>query len=204
MTTPTIHLSAGIQGKNDLYKTLDSFINLDRIVGELVLEWNCGTGRKCIMKRIILLSGFVVAILAVGVVVARANVRGWNGCTRHGWGHGRASAYLAHELNLNAAQKQQVQSMWQAERPTVSGLIHEFAAENKEMDQATANGNLDKEKVEEIAGRQGATLSKLLIEKENFKTKVYTSVLTPEQRVKADKLQSRWYEHLDQIGKRME
>ena len=63
--------------------------------------------------------------------------------------------YVAHELNLSNAQKQQIRSMWQAERPAVSGLIQEFAAESKEMDQATANGNLDESKVQEIAARQG-------------------------------------------------
>ena len=72
------------------------------------------------------------------------------------------------------------------------------------MDQATANGNLDEGKVQDIAARQGVTLSKLLVEKEHFKTRVYSSVLNPEQRTKADKLQSQWHERLDHIGKVME
>jgi hypothetical protein len=94
--------------------------------------------------------------------------------------------------------------MWQTERPAVSVLVHEFAAESKEMDKATAKGNLDESKVQEIAARQGVTLSKLLVEKEHFKMKIYTSVLNPEQRIRADKLQSHWHERLDHIGKGME
>ena len=112
--------------------------------------------------------------------------------------------YVAHELNLSNEQKQQIRSMWQTERPTVSGLLQEFAAENKEMDQASAKGNLDESKVQEIATRQGATVAKLLVEKEHFKTKIYTTVLNPEQRTKADALQSRWHERLDHITQRME
>jgi Spy/CpxP family protein refolding chaperone len=112
--------------------------------------------------------------------------------------------YVAHELNLRDAQRQQIRSLWQAERPAVSGLIQEFAAESREMDQATANGNFDEGRVQQIAAQQGATVSKLLVEKEHFTTKVYTSVLSPEQRTKADKLQSRWHERLDHIGGGME
>jgi Spy/CpxP family protein refolding chaperone len=112
--------------------------------------------------------------------------------------------YVVHELNLSNAQQRQIRSLWQAERPAVSGLIQEFAAENREMDQATANGKSNESRVQEIAARQGTTLSKLLVEKEHFTTKIYASVLSPEQRTKADKLQSRWHERLDHIGGGME
>jgi Spy/CpxP family protein refolding chaperone len=78
--------------------------------------------------------------------------------------------------------------------------VHELAAEGKEMDQATAKGNLDEGKVQEIATRQGATVAKLLVEKEHFKSKIYATVLTPEQRTRADELQSRWHDRLDRMG----
>ncbi|MGA8731154.1 MAG: Spy/CpxP family protein refolding chaperone [Terracidiphilus sp.] len=156
------------------------------------------------MKRVAIWSCVAVLLGVTAVAVARANVRGWHGCPGHRWGHFGAMGFVAHELNLTDVQKQQIRSMWQAERPAVSGLVQEFSAESKEMDQATANGNLDESKVQEIATRQGITLSKLLVEKEHFKTKIYASVLNPEQRTKADKLQSQWHERLDHIGKGME
>lgn len=156
------------------------------------------------MKRTITLLCAAALLVVAGVVVARANVRGWQGCARHRWGHWGAAAYLGHELNLSNPQKQQIRSMWQTERPVISELIQEFAAESREMDHATANGNLDENKLNEIAARQGTTLSKLIIEKEHFKAKIYTSVLTPEQRAKADQLESSWHERLDQFGKGME
>jgi hypothetical protein len=77
----------------------------------------------------------------------------------------------------------------------VSGLV---------MDRARASGDLDESKVQEIATRQGVSLSKLLVEKEHFKTNIYASVLNPGQRTKADKLQSQWHDRLDHIGKGME
>ena len=155
------------------------------------------------MKRIAIWSCVAVLLGLTGVAVALANARGWRGCAGHRWGHFGPMSYVAHELNLSDVQEQQIRSMWQAESPTVSVLVQEFSAESKEMDQASANGNSDESKVQEIAARQGVTLSKLLVEKEHFQTKVYASVLNPEQRSKADKLQSQWHEHLDHIGKGM-
>lgn len=157
------------------------------------------------MKRIVLWSslGLVIVIATAGVLIARADVRhGWcgHGWAHHGWAGPGPLGYIAHELDLNDSQRQQIRSMWDAEKPTVSSLVQEFAAESKEMDSATANGNLDESKVQEIAGRQGATVAKLLVEKERFRAKVYATVLTPEQRTKADELQARWHDRLSHIG----
>ena len=156
------------------------------------------------MKRIVIWSCVAVLVVAAGVAIARADVRGWHGCFRHGWGHFGPMRYVAHELNLNDAQRKQIGSMWDSEKPAVSGLVHELAAESKEMDAATAQGNLDEGKVQEIASRQGATIAKLLVEKEHFKSKIYTTVLTPEQRKKADTLQSRWHERMDRMSDKLQ
>jgi Spy/CpxP family protein refolding chaperone len=156
------------------------------------------------MRRIAIWSCAAVLLAVAGVAIARANARGGNGCFAYREGRFGVIGYVARELNLSDAQKQQIRSMWRTERPAVSGLLQEFAAEDKEMDQATAEGNLDESKAQEIATRQGATLAKLLLEKEHFKTKIYATVLNPEQRNKANALQSRWDQRLDRIGKRME
>jgi Spy/CpxP family protein refolding chaperone len=112
--------------------------------------------------------------------------------------------YISHELNLNDTQRQQIESMWHTEKPAISELLHELAAEGKEMDEATAKGNLDEGKLQEIASRQGETIAKLLVEKEHFKSKIYTTVLTPEQRTKADELQSRWHDRLDHMTDKLQ
>ena len=155
------------------------------------------------MKQIAIWSCAVLLVVA-GIAIAGATVPGWHAYPSHRWGHIGAMGYVAHELDLSDAQRQQIRSLWQTERPTVSGLVQEFAAESKEMDRATANGKFDESSVQEIASRQGATLSKLLVEKEHFTTTIYTSVLNPDQRTKADKMQSRWHDRLDHIGGGME
>jgi Spy/CpxP family protein refolding chaperone len=154
------------------------------------------------MKRIIIWSCAALLVVVAGVVIARADARGWHGCSGHRWGHHFGPmGYVAHELKLSDTQRQQVESMWQTEKPAISGLVHELAAESKEMDAATAQGNLDEAKVQEIAGRQGATVAKLSVEKEHFKSKIYATVLNPQQRTKADELQSRWHDRLDHMGR---
>jgi Spy/CpxP family protein refolding chaperone len=157
------------------------------------------------MKRVVIWSCVAVLVVAAGVVFARADVRGWRGCVGHRWGHHFGPmGYVAHELDLNDTQRKQIRSMWDSEKPAVSGLVHELAFESKEMDAATAQGNLDESKVQEIASRQGATIAKLLVEKEHFKSKIYATVLTPEQRKKADTLQSRWHERIDRMSSRLQ
>jgi Spy/CpxP family protein refolding chaperone len=94
--------------------------------------------------------------------------------------------------------------MWEAERPTVKSLLQELASEGKEMVSATAQGNFDESRVQAIAAGQGETVAKLLVEKERFKSKVYTTVLTPEQRTKADELQKKWQSRLNHIAARIE
>jgi Spy/CpxP family protein refolding chaperone len=106
-------------------------------------------------------------------------------------------------LNLSDAQKAQIKSMWEAERPTVASLVQEMAFEGKEMDSATAQGTLDDSKVQAIASRQGETIAKLLVEKERLKSKIYITVLNPEQRTKADELQKAWHSRLDRVAFRI-
>jgi Spy/CpxP family protein refolding chaperone len=153
------------------------------------------------MKRIAIWSGAVVLVVVLGVVIAAADVHEKYGWPGHRWGHFGPMGYVAHELKLSDGQKDQIHTMWQTERPVIFEMVHEFATESKEMDEANAKGNLDESKVHEIATRQGETVAKLLVEKEHFKQKIYSSVLTPEQRTKADELQSRWHERMDLMSK---
>lgn len=156
------------------------------------------------MRRIAIGSCVALFLVVAGVAIAGTNVRGWHSCAGHRWGRFGPMGYVAHRLDLSHAQRQQIRSMWQTERPTVAALVQEFSAESKEMGQATANGAFDENKVQEIAARQGITLSKVLVEKEHFKSRIYTSVLNPDQRTKADRLLSQWHERLDHLGKGLE
>jgi Spy/CpxP family protein refolding chaperone len=142
----------------------------------------------------------VAVVLFSSLLSIAVGVRSWR---RWGYGCGRAGrlGYIARRLDLSRGQRQQIRSMWQTEKPAVFLLVHEFASENGEMQAATTNGQVDDAKAQEIAARQGVTVAKLLMEKVHFQSKIYTTVLNPEQRTKADALLSRQQHWLDRIGR---
>lgn len=154
-------------------------------------------------KRIVFWSGITALVVIAGIAIAGAEAhRGWYGHSwaRRGWHGPLAMGYISHQLNLSQTQRKEIRSMWDAEKPAVSSLVAEFASEDKEMDQAVAGGTPDEGKVQEIAARESATVSKLLVERARLQSKIYSTVLTPEQRTRADKLQERWHDRLARIG----
>src|SRR5258705_4256847 len=158
---------------------------------------------EVVMKRFIIWSTVALLLVAIGIIVARADGSGRHGWGGRGWSHHGPLGYLAHELNLTDAQKSQIKSMWEAERPTVASLVQELVSEGKEMDSVTAQGSLDESKVQTIADRQGETIARLVVEQERVKAKVHATVLNPEQRTKADQLQKKWRSRLDYVAARI-
>ena len=84
----------------------------------------------------------------------------------------------------------------------MASLVTELASESKEMDAATKR-SADDAQIQTIASRQGATITKLLLEKQHFKSRVYAEILTPEQRLKAEELEKKWSAHLDRFADRI-
>lgn len=156
------------------------------------------------MKRITIGAAVVAALVLAIFVVVRADARGPRGWCGHRWGRPGPWSYLAHELKLSDAQKAQIQTLWQTERPTLSTRLHELLAENREMNAAAAQENPDQTKIQEIANRQGATIAALLMEKAQLQSKIYGAVLNPEQRVKANELQEKWQSRLDHAADRFQ
>jgi Spy/CpxP family protein refolding chaperone len=156
------------------------------------------------MKRIAIWATAAVVLVLIAVVVVRADARRSGGWCGHRWHHPGPVSYFAHDLNLNRAQKAKIQMLWGAERPTISADLHEFLAENKEMNAIAVQGNSDQSKVQEIADREATAIAKLLVEKVRLQSKIYSTVLTPEQRAKADELQKKWRSRLDRIANRLE
>jgi Spy/CpxP family protein refolding chaperone len=188
--------------KSALYKTLPNFANLYRTLQALMVKSGC-RAKEVDMKRYMIWLSMGLLLVAIGIIVARADGPGRRGWRGRGWSHHGPLGYVAHELNLSDAQKSQIKSMWEAERPEVASLVQELASEGKEMDSVTAQGTLDESKVQAIAARQGETIAKLLVAKERFRSKVYTAVLNSEQRTKADELQKAWHSRLDHVAARL-
>ena len=96
-----------------------------------------------------------------------------------------------------------MRTLWQMERPAISAHIQKLLTENKEMNAIAVQGNPDPAKVKEIAGREATTIAMLLVEKERLQSKIYSTILSPAQRAKADELQKRWESRLDHAADRL-
>lgn len=147
-------------------------------------------------KTIITVSAAII-LLGGGLLAVRARAM------HHGFGHhdgrgfDRGLAMLAWKLDLTDAQRAQVKSMWEAERPTVLPLVQQLASEQNQMFAATEKGAYDEAKVKAIAGQQSQAIAQLLVEKERFISQVYNNVLNPDQRVKADAMRQEWEERIN-------
>ena len=179
----------------NLYRTSPIFIAL-----ALHRWWNRGVEVVGDMKRKwVWLSALLV--LVVAVVAIQGETRGWHRWAGHHgpWGPGW---YVAHELNLTDTQKKQIGAIWDRERPRVAGLVRELANEQANLRSATREKNDGK--AQEIATQQGATLAKLLMEKQRMCGEIYASVLNPDQRKKADSLQDKVSERLKGLADRLD
>lgn len=72
------------------------------------------------------------------------------------------------------------------------------------MADATVDGKLDDNKVHAIANAEGNAFAQLFVEREHFKSRIYTTVLNEEQRRSADRLQQRWLGRLDHLVSRLQ
>jgi Spy/CpxP family protein refolding chaperone len=138
-----------------------------------------------------------VAFAILGTYVAWAGVPG-----RYCWHRRDPFSHISRELQLTHDQRVQIKSMWISEKPQIARLVRDFAAENKEMQAANSQRGSNQEAILAIADREGTTLARLIIEKQNLQSKV-ESVLTPAQRTKADEVEKHWQQGIDTFADRL-
>ncbi|MFZ0305225.1 MAG: periplasmic heavy metal sensor [Terracidiphilus sp.] len=153
------------------------------------------------MKRITILSTAAIFLLLTAFVVVQAESRGGHRWCGHHFG---PAGYLVHELKLSDAQKAQIQTLWQAERPVLAVHIHDLLAENKEMSTIAATSIPDQSEVQKIANREANTIAAMLMEKARLQSKIYSTVLNSDQRAKADELQNKWESRLNRLAGHLE
>ena len=144
-------------------------------------------------KRILIIVGLAV-VLVTGTVFA---------AVRHERNRpiiDRIVTHLSRHLDLTDAQRTQVTTILEAERPKVAPLLTEVAQNRQQLHELTASGQFDEAQVRSIASRQAQAMTELIVEKERVKSKIYNEVLTPEQRTKADQMLQRIQSH---FGERM-
>ena len=152
---------------------------------------------------------FFVALLAVALCSAAviSYAQESDNSAKPAWSghrHGGHMAYMAKALNLTDAQKQQVKSIWQANRTSTRPLMQQMAQNRVAMLTATSNGAFDQAKVTALASQQAQLMAQMTIQKESIQHQIYTQVLTPEQRATADQMRqkqiTRINEHLQKMS----
>jgi len=145
-----------------------------------------------------------LAVVAIAITVARADFRRGYGWCGHGWHHGGPLSHVARELKLSDSQVSQIRLIWTEERPAFIALVKDLSSGMHQLADVTSSEKLDEGKVQTIAAAEGNTFAKLLVEKEHFKSRVYTTVLNDKQRQSADELQQRWLDRMDYVVARLE
>ncbi len=118
---------------------------------------------------------------------------GWGGGHRHAH-----MAWMAKQLNLTDAQKEQIKTLMQSQRATMRPLRQQLAENRKAMLAATANGAFDQAKVTTIANQQAQLMAQLMVQRESIHHQIYTQILTPDQRTTADTMRAKQMARIDQ------
>ena len=142
-----------------------------------------------------------VAILALvlgGVAMLSYAQESATSVPQKAWhGHRGRMGYLARELNLTDAQKSQIKEIFQANKQTGLPLMQQMAANKKAMLEATANGNYDQAKIQQLASQQAQLMAQAIVQKQAIQHQIYTQVLTADQRAKAEQLRAQRISRID-------
>ena len=95
---------------------------------------------------------------------------------------------MAQQLNLTDSQKQQGREIFQQARQSAQPIRQELK-QNREALRAAAKGNQGDTQIQMLANKQGQLLGQLVAIRTEASAKFY-QMLTPEQRAKADQMQS--------------
>lgn len=148
------------------------------------------------MKKRILVVASVAALVIGATVFALGHSR--LGIGQHergkGRGHGDMLEHMARELNLTDTQKQQVKEIMDAAESSTEATRTKLDDIRKQLDAATANGQFDETQVRNLASQKAQLEADMMVEHLRAKSKVF-SILTAEQRTKAEELHKRGGPH---------
>jgi Spy/CpxP family protein refolding chaperone len=98
---------------------------------------------------------------------------------------------MAEYLQLTDIQKAKIGGLVQAQKPVMEPLLKELASRQKQLADATANGNFAEDRVTSIARQQSQALTQLIVEQEKLQSQIYSQVLTPDQQSKMNNMRER-------------
>ncbi|HEY1272847.1 MAG TPA: Spy/CpxP family protein refolding chaperone [Terriglobales bacterium] len=134
---------------------------------------------------VVSLAVVLVAAVAVSQTVRRAHAR---------WGHGNFEQHMlgmmTDYLDLTDAQQAQVKQIFANEKPTIMPMVQQLAQAHQQMRQLEESAAFDEGKVRALASQQSQTITDLIVEKAKVKSQIF-NILTPDQKVKAQKFMDR-------------
>ena len=143
-------------------------------------------------NRIFGIAGIAVLVISLAFL---ALGHGFQGPGGHGkGGHGDMLEHISRALNLTAEQKQQAKAIMDSVESTASGIHAKLDDVHKQLEAATANGQFDETQVRTLANQQAQLEADMTVEHFRAISKVF-SILTPEQRVKAEELHKQMGSH---------
>lgn len=135
-----------------------------------------------------------IAVLVVSLAILALG-HGFQGPGGHGeGGHAKMLEHMSRALNLTDAQKQQVKGIMDSVEATAGGIHAKLEEVHKQLKAATANGQFDETQVRALANQEAQLEVEMKVEHFRAISKVF-SVLTPEQRVKAEEMHKQMGSH---------
>lgn len=120
-----------------------------------------------------------------------------------GLGSKGGPAALAEKLNLTQAQRAQVKTIVQSEKPVVAPFVQELGATWKTVQSQTNTGTVDQAQIQSEIDADQPAVASLIVEAARTKTQIYNTVLTPAQKSQAqtmmDAADGHLQSRLDQI-----
>lgn len=147
-------------------------------------------------KRVLVISGIAVLIIGAAVfATAQAGLRfnhfqGHRGEGKHRGPGPEMVEHMAKILGLSEDQKTQIKALMEGVKATEEARHQKVHELQQQMEALTANGQFDETKVRELANQQAQLHAEQIVEHQRMKAKVF-SLLTAEQRVKAEEMHKR-------------
>lgn len=141
-------------------------------------------------NRILVIAGIAVLIVAATVFALAQGHPGQGEKMRHPGGPGDMIEHMSRELNLTDAQKEQAKAIFEAQRATEEERHTKLEEIHKQIEAATANGQFDEAVVRPLANQQAQLQADQMIDHMRMHAKLF-SLLTAEQRTKADQMMKR-------------
>ncbi len=129
----------------------------------------------------------IVAVASAAVVWAQTN---GTGVGRRGrLGFGRTLGYISRQLNLTDQQKEQIKSIVRSHKADIKAAVDQRFAARTALRQAVASG--DNARISAAVGQMSDAQLKAAQLRAQVRSAVFTTVLQPDQRAKAEQLAAR-------------